>query len=150
LFLWEPDPNFKIRRCTVEKDGSLAKFFILLILLLGAAFYFPQTRPMMLDVLAPVLNPVLTSQTTGEIQQINRELQTLTGTGQSIPTPGVNFQDWMNRNFQGGSSLDAWGNPYSLRVWRDSVGVVSRGPDQEINTPDDIFHSIGIFRTGRR
>ena len=128
----------------------MAKFFILLILLLGAAFYFPQTRPMMLDVLAPVLNPVLTSQTRGEIQQINRELQTLSRTGQPIPTPGVNFQEWMNRNFQGGSSLDAWGNTYSLRVWRDSVGVASRGPDQEINTPDDILDAVGIFRLGRR
>lgn len=128
----------------------MGKFFILVILLVGAAFFFPQTRPTMLEVLAPVLNPVLTSQTKGEIQQINRELQTLSKSGQLLPSPGGNFQEWMNLNFQGGSSLDAWGNPYSLKVWTDSVGVFSRGPDQEINTPDDIFQSIGVFRTRRR
>jgi len=128
----------------------LAKFFILLILLLGAAFYFPQTRPMMLDVLVPVLNPVLSWQTKGEIAQINRELQTLYRTGQSLPARGEPFQEWMFRNFQGGSSLDAWGNTYSLNLWTDSVGVVSRGPDLEINTPDDIVETIPIRRQRRR
>ena len=128
----------------------MGKFLILIILVLGAAFYLPQTRPFMLEVLAPVLNPVLTWQTEGEITQINRELQLLSRTGQSLPAPGGSFQDWMNRNFQGGSSLDAWGNTYSVRIWLDSVGVVSRGPDMEINTPDDILESVGIFRTRGR
>ena len=128
----------------------MGKFFILIILVLGAAFYFPQSRPVMLEVLGPVLNPVLTWQTEGEITQITRELQMLSRTGQPLPGRGGAFQDWMNRNFQGGSSLDSCGNTYSLRVWTDSVGVVSRGPDLEINTPDDIVQSVGIFRSRRR
>jgi hypothetical protein len=56
----------------------------------------------------------------------------------------------MVRNFHGGSSLDAWGNTYSLRLWTDSVGVASRGPDLEINTPDDIVQAVPIRRLRRR
>jgi hypothetical protein len=128
----------------------LGKFFILLILLLGAAFYFPQTRPMMLDVLGPVLNPVLTWQTRGEVSQITRELQALYRSGQPLPGQGEEFQSWMLHNFQGGSNLDGWGNRYSLKRWSDSIGVASRGPDLEINTPDDIIETIPITRTRRR
>jgi hypothetical protein len=128
----------------------LGKFFILLILLLGAAFSFPQTRPMMVDVLGPLLNPVLTWQTRGEISQITRELQALYRSGQSLPDQGEEFQRWMLQNFQGGSSLDAWGNGYSVKRWTDSIGVVSRGPDLEINTPDDIVETIPIARGRRR
>ena len=128
----------------------MGKLIILIVLILGAAFYFPQTRPMMLDVLGPALNPVLSWQTKGEIDQINRELQTLYRTGQSLPARGEPFRDWMFRNFQGGSSLDAWGNSYSLNLWADSVGVSSRGPDLEINTPDDIVKTIPIGRQRRR
>ena len=124
----------------------MGKFFILLILLLGAAFSFPQTRPYMLDALAPALNPMLTWQTRGEIAQINRELQALHRSGQSLPGQGEEFQRWMLQNFQGGSSLDAWGNTYILKRWTDSIGVVSRGPDMEINTPDDIVETIPILR----
>jgi hypothetical protein len=128
----------------------LGKIFLFLILILGAAFSFPQTRPVVLDMLGPVLNPMLTWQTRGEITQITRELQALHRTGQSLPARGEAFQLWMLRNFQGGSSLDAWGNTYSLSLWTDSVGVVSRGPDLEINTPDDIVETIPVRRQRRR
>jgi hypothetical protein len=133
-----------------ERDQSLGKFFLLLILLVGAASFFPQTRPVVMEVLAPVLNPVLTWQTKGEMKQIARELQSLNRLGQALPARGEEFRDWMFRNFQGGSSLDSWGNPYSLTMWVDSVGVVSRGSDLEINTPDDIVEVLLIFRQRRR
>jgi hypothetical protein len=128
----------------------LGKYLILITLILGAAFYFPQTRPVVLDTLAPVLNPVLTWQTKGEITQINRELQALVRSGQALPAQGEAFQAWVLHNFQGGSSLDAWGNTYILRRWTDSIGVVSKGPDLEINTPDDILQSIPVDRQRRR
>lgn len=128
----------------------MGKFILLLILALGAGFYFPSTRPVLVDTFAPVINPALSWQTRGEMGQITRKLQFINREGQLLPTPGADFDDWMVRNFQGGSGRDAWGNDYSLVTWPDSVGVVSRGPDLELGTEDDILHTARIQRQRRR
>lgn len=128
----------------------MGKLFVFLLLALGAALYFPSTRAVVLDTLEPVLNPVLAWQTKSEMDQIARELQMINREGQAIPEPGEQFQAWMGRNFQGGDSEDAWGNPYTLKLWPDSFGIVSRGPDLEVNTSDDLVHAVLIPRQRRR
>jgi hypothetical protein len=129
----------------------IGKILLLIALVLGAALYFPESRPVVLDILAPVLNPVFRWQTNGELSHILRELQTIQREGhQPLPQPGEDFQAWMARNFQGGETKDSWGNLYSMRVWRDSVGIVSRGPDLEIQTLDDIQVTMPVPRDGRR
>lgn len=128
----------------------MGKLFVVLLLALGAALYFPSTRPVVLDTLAPVLNPVLTWQTRSEMSQIARELQMINREGQALPQPGEEFMAWMGRHYQGGSSEDGWGNPYTLLIWPDSVGILSRGPDLEINTPDDVMETALIPRQRRR
>jgi hypothetical protein len=128
----------------------LFKVVLILLVLLGAAFYFPQTRPVVVDTLAPVMNPVLTWQTRGEMEGIVRELQTLSRQGNDLPTPGESFNAWMLRNFMGGSKTDAWGVNYTLRIWRDSIGIVSNGPDREIETADDIMETAMVQRRGDR
>ena len=128
----------------------MARVVLLLLILLGAALYFPKTRPVVVDTLAPVLNPVLTWQTKGEMNRISRELESLNRQGSDLPPPGESFQNWMGKNFLGGAKTDAWGFPYTLKVWRDSIGIVSNGPDQEIATPDDIILSTMTRRSQRR
>lgn len=128
----------------------LGKIFLILVLLFGASLYFPQTRPTVLDWLAPVINPALTWQTRSEMGQITRELQMINREGQILPEPGEDFSQWLARNFQGGSSRDAWGNEYSLVVWPDSVGIVSRGPDTVLNTADDVLETARVQRQRRR
>ena len=128
----------------------MGKIIFFLLLCLGAALYFPRTRPVVLDTLAPVMNPVLTWQTRGEMDQIARELQMINREGQALPEPGQEFLAWMGRNFQGGDSEDAWGSAYSLRIWPDSVGIISNGPDLELNTDDDILETALIPRQRRR
>ncbi|MFC1662362.1 hypothetical protein ACFL3S_13070 [Gemmatimonadota bacterium] len=129
----------------------LGKILLLLALTLGAALYFPQSRPMVLDTFAPVINPVLRWQTHGELNQILRELQTIQREGrQPLPVPGEDFQAWMDRNFWGGEGVDGWGNRYTMRTWRDSVGVISRGPDLVIDTPDDLRATLPLPRERRR
>lgn len=103
-----------------------------------------------MDTLAPVLNPVFAWQTRSEMDQIARELQMINREGQALPEPGEEFNAWMGRNFQGGSSVDAWGNPYRLLIWDDSVGISSRGPDLEIDTADDLREAALIPRQRRR
>jgi hypothetical protein len=128
----------------------LGKLFLILVLVLGAALYFPQTRPVLMDLLNPLLNPVFVWQTKSEMDKVVRELGTMDREGRRLPQPGEEFQRWMERNFQGGRVVDSWGRPYTLRVWLDSLAVVSSGPDIELGTADDIVRTTEILRrTGR-
>jgi hypothetical protein len=94
--------------------------------------------------LNPVMTPVLTWQTRGEMNRIGRELENLNSEGSNIPPPGDPFQRWMERRFMGGSKSDAWGIDYTLKFWRDSIGIVSSGPDRTLDTADDIKHRVDI------
>ena len=127
----------------------MAKVLILLLVLLGALLYFPRTRPVVLDTLGPVVNPVLTWQTKGEMDRIGRELETLSRQGSDLPTPGDSFQNWMSKTFMGGAKTDAWGMVYTMKVWRDSIGIASNGPDMEMDTPDDIILTAVNLRQQR-
>jgi len=128
----------------------LAKLILLLLVLLGASLYFPQTRPVVVETLAPVLNPIFRWQTRGEMDRIGRELDTIYRQGNDLPPPGASFRNWMSKNFFGGAKTDAWGTDYSLTVWRDSIGLVSNGPDLEIGTADDIILSVVALRPPAR
>jgi len=128
----------------------VAKVVIGLLILLGAAAYFPKTRPVVVDTLGPVMNPVLTWQTKGEMNRLGRELQTVNREGGNLPIPGADFHNWMNRHFLGGATTDAWGVDYTMRTWRDSIGIVSNGPDLEIGTTDDIVQTLIIQRQRSR
>jgi hypothetical protein len=122
----------------------LGKLILLLILAFGVSLYLPQTRPMVLDTLAPVLNPVLEWQTTGELNRISRDLAGMNRRGEKLPAPGEQFLNWMERNYQEGGRTDSWDNPYTLRIWADSLGVLSRGPDLELGTADDLLVTQSI------
>ena len=126
----------------------LLKVIFILLILLGASLYFPQTRPVVVETLGPVINPVLTWQTKGEMDRIVRELQTMNEQGTTLPTPGDRFHRWMERQFFGGAKTDAWGVAYTLQINRDQLLVVSNGPDQEIGTADDLTQLV--MRQSRR
>ncbi len=127
----------------------MAKVVLLLLVLLGASLYFPQTRPVIVDTLGPVINPFLTWQTKGEMDRIRRELEFLNRPGRELPAPGASFHSWVNQTFYLPDRTDAWGIEYTLKVWRDSIGVVSNGPDQEVGTADDIMLTMMIQRPRR-
>ncbi len=122
----------------------------MLLILLGAAAYFPKTRPVVQEYIGPILNPVLTWQTNGEMARIKREFESLVLQGSDLPTPGARFQAWMGKNFMGGAKTDAWGVNYTLTFWRDSIGIVSNGPDREVGTPDDLLQSFKTQTESRR
>ncbi len=121
---------------------SLLKIIFMLLVLLGAALYFPQTRPTVVETLGPVINPVLTWQTNGEMDRIVRELQAMNEQGTTLPTPGDRFHRWMERQFFGGAKTDAWGVEYTLKVNRDQLLVVSNGPDKQLGTADDLTQLV--------
>ena len=135
----------------ILEDINLFKIIFILLILLGAAAYFPQTRPVVVETLGPLMNPVLIWQTKGEMNRIARELQTLQREGDGLPVPGASFQRWMTMNFLGRVSTDAWGTTYSMKVGRDSVRIVSNGPDLEIETTDDLqLGAVAVVLQRRR
>jgi hypothetical protein len=134
------------RALTDLEDGSVGKLILILVLLFGAGMYFPQTRPVLLDLLNPLLRPVFIWQTNSALDKIVRELSNMDREGRRLPLPGQEFQRWMERSFQGGSFQDSWGSSYTLEVWLDSLAVVSSGPDMELGTPDDIIRTTEIQR----
>jgi len=128
----------------------LFKIILFILVLFGAALYAPQTRPVVLETLAPIINPILRWQTSGEMGRIVRELQARIEQGSSLPAPGEAFQGWMDRHFVGGASIDAWGGDYTLQVRRESVVLVSNGPDGEDGTPDDLSQLVMTQPRDRR
>lgn len=141
-------PHSAFPKCTLE-GCSLGKVVLLLIILLGASLYFPQTRPVVVDTLAPVMNPFLIWQTQGEMDRIGRELQSLNRRGSELPSSGASFHTWMGQTFYGPERMDAWGVDYTLKIWLDSIGLVSNGPDMEIGTDDDLVLTALIQRRRR-
>ncbi len=126
------------------------KIILIVACLIGAAAYFPKTRPVVLDTLAPVINPALGWQSKNEMKEILRHLRTRNQAGRELPSRGREFSSFMGQYFPGGQGKDAWGTPYALKTWPDSVGIVSYGPDMEVNTPDDLLQTTPIERQRRR
>lgn len=115
------------------------KFVVYILIALGAALYFPQSRAVVMGYAAPVINPVLRWSTTNEMERIVGDLENEAQTRSWIPEPGEEFQDWMARNYQGEDSrLDSWDRPYVLDIGRREFRLLSLGPDGERATADDI------------
>ena len=58
--------------------------------------------------------------------------------------------EWLDYRYSSNQlTKDAWGSTYELRVWADSVGIVSYGPDRTKNTEDDFVISTPRERRRR-
>ena len=112
---------------------------LLLLVLLGLAtwFYFPETRAMLFDVAEPIVVPVVRWSTEEEMSQIARnvvEHERLTG---QMPS-GAAWFGWLEYRYPAEDvTIDPWGTVYQLETSRDSVWVLSFGPDRTRQTGDD-------------
>lgn len=114
------------------------KVILFLLVALGAALYFPESRVVVLDTAAPVLNPVFEWSTKGEMRKITRDLATFERSWESLPSPNA-FPDWLSKKYHSDAAFkDSWGHPYTLQAGPDSFSVVSPGIDGMPNTPDDL------------
>jgi hypothetical protein len=116
----------------------VGRIFLLVIVALVAGLAIPSTRPRILEKAAPMLYPLHKWQTTGEMEQISREISSYERTYFKLPTSRNTFNKWLHRNFVDETARDTWGNAYTLRVWPDSFALYSAGPDLERDTEDDI------------
>ena len=91
--------------------------------------------------LAPAVNPYRELEAQATIGKVVREMVRDRNSGFVRPD-GEELEAYMGRKLPDESFLDPWGTPYALRSDRDSVAVISAGPDMVYDTEDDIAEKI--------
>jgi len=115
----------------------VARLVLMVVLGLVTAFYFPDSRAAMMDIAEPVIGPAVRWSTSAEMRQVGEnvlEHERLTG---KLPDRRT-WLGWLDYRYSSDDMRqDPWGSMYQLRVWGDSVAVVSWGPDATSSTEDD-------------
>jgi hypothetical protein len=115
----------------------MTRLVLLLLLALATWVYFPETRSILADVTEPVIMPIVRWSTQEEMDQVGRnvvEHERLTG---QLPT-GSAWLEWLDYRYTvEDMKRDPWDSVYQIQVTRDSIAVISLGPDRTRQTPDD-------------
>ncbi len=127
----------------------MTRLVLLIILGFVASYYFPDSRRMLVDKTKALWVPVVewnSRQKMREVAQDVADQERLTG---QLPDRR-NWRQWLNYRYTMESSKrDAWGTIYGLRVFADSIGIVSYGPDRKRGTADDFMVTVPRERIGR-
>ncbi len=126
------------------------KLILVLLIAIGAAFYFPATRPRMVHYAQPITRPLLDWRTRSEMSSIAQDLTNGERASHNLPDPRTQFGPWLRDQYQGDAGKDAWGTPYGLQVFRDSFSITSAGADRVPGTSDDLRVSKKRLYPGRR
>jgi hypothetical protein len=115
----------------------MTKLFLLCVLAVVTWAYFPETRAMLLDVAEPLVVPLARWSTEEEMAQVARNVvdqERLTG---KLPS-GPAWLGWLESRYASPEATrDPWGSTYQLDASKDSVWVLSLGPDRTRDTEDD-------------
>lgn len=115
----------------------MSRVFLMIILGVSAAMYFPDSRQAIINKAMPVLTPILTRAANSEMRRISDELLTYDRGGRELPSRRL-WLKWLKENYPGELSVDPWGSVYQYYPWADSLALISYGPDKERGTEDDI------------
>ncbi len=117
----------------------MGKVLVVLLIALGAALYFPESREVVVETTQPVLNPWHRWMTQQEMERIVDDLETVDASQGRLPSGTGEFDAWMDDRYPSESSrMDGWGTRYRLEVVGSTFRVISAGPDQEFGTDGDI------------
>lgn len=127
----------------------MTRLGLLIILGIVAAFYFPDSRQMIINKSRPIVNPLFRWQAAGEIDRIIRDLRTYESEHFDRLPNRREWREWLEQNIDGPGGLDGWGTRYHFMTQRDSFYVVSYGPDRVYGTEDDVRRG-GVRADSRR
>jgi hypothetical protein len=91
--------------------------------------------------LSPVLTPYRRLKTQSQMGKAVSALVSRRNMGYPPPKP-IEFQEFIQARELSPDGMDAWGAPYLLRQRRDSLDIISAGPDIQYHTDDDLVVSI--------
>jgi hypothetical protein len=115
----------------------MTKLLLLCFLAVLTWYYFPETRAMLLDAAEPVVVPLARWSTEEEMAQVARNVvdqERLTG---ELPS-GSAWLGWLTYRYATREATqDPWGSLYQLDASKDSVWILSYGPDRTRATEDD-------------
>jgi len=115
----------------------MGRLFLLTLLAVATWYYFPETRAMLLDAAEPVVTPLVRWGAEEEMAQLARNVvdhERLTG---ALPL-GASWLGWLRQRYAGSEiHTDPWGSVYQALASKDSIWVISFGPDRTRNTDDD-------------
>jgi len=115
----------------------MTRLVLLVLLAIVTWYYFPETRAMLLDVVEPIVVPIVRWSAEEEMSQLGQSAvdhERLTG---ALPT-GSEWLGWLDYRYSSADAKsDPWGSVYQLLEWEDSIAIVSLGPDRERMTDDD-------------
>jgi hypothetical protein len=115
----------------------MTKLLLLCVLAVLTWYYFPETRAMLMEAAEPVVVPLARWGTEEEMAQVARNVvdqERLTGVLPSGPA----WLDWLRYRYASPEATeDPWGSTYQLLASKDSVWILSYGPDQTRETEDD-------------
>lgn len=125
------------------------KLLLLLLVVLGAAVYFPESRAWILDHSRPVVNPILRTATESEMDKIVTDLKQHARENLGRMPDTRQFEAWLEATYAAGGSRDAWDSPYQLEDLRRDrrMRIRSWGPDRLRGTDDDLV--VEFQREGR-
>ncbi|MGI9625864.1 MAG: hypothetical protein ACR2QM_03435 [Longimicrobiales bacterium] len=133
----------------------MGKLFLFMLVVLGAALYFPDSRARLVSRVEPLIEPALAPirlrETKSELKKIAQDLQGYERFYDKVPTNDDMFRNWLYNQYLAPSNYqDSWGREFGYRVWPDSFAIVSAGPDQNFMTADDMMVATRRNRPGRR
>lgn len=115
----------------------MTRLFLLTIVALLTWSYFPETRAMLMDVAEPIVLPIMRWSASEEMSQVARnvvEYERLTG---QLPA-GREWLEWLDYRYSMDDiKRDPWGSVYQMEASRDSVWIISFGPDRVRGSDDD-------------
>ena len=126
----------------------MTRLILLMILGLVSTYYFPDSRQMLRNVTAPIAEPVIRWSTKQEMAQVGTNVLEHEQKTSQFPA-GSAWLVWLNGRYMHDDMwTDPWGSVYRLRVWPDSIAIVSNGLDHTQNTADDF--QVVLQREGMR
>lgn len=128
----------------------MTRLVLLVIFGIVVAFYFPDSRRVMVDKSKPIWLPVMEWSTKQEMHQVANDVVDQERVTGQLPDRR-HWKEWLEYRYSLRDSwTDAWGSMYELKVWADSIGIYSLGPDKRRDTPDDFGVVLPRQRVGRR
>lgn len=127
----------------------MRKLVLLIVLWFVVTYYFPDSRLMVKQWTRPLWVPVVEWNAKQEMQQVGRDV-----VDQEVKTGKLPDQrgwlQWLDYRYaMDEMKQDPWGSTYQLKVWADSIAIVSYGPDRTRNTADDFHVTVPRLRNRR-
>jgi hypothetical protein len=115
------------------------KLILLIVLWVVVVYYFPDSRTLVKEWTQPLWIPLQRWDAKQEMEQVANDVVNEEIRNGKLPD-SRRWVQWLEYRYpMEQMRKDPWGSTYQLKVWADSVAVVSYGPDRLLGSADD-FH----------